>query len=65
MSKMSLAAYFMGVLISVILGVAVVIPIVKNVTAEAGLSGTDGTIAGILSTLILLVIVMLIVKAVN
>lgn len=42
-----------GVVIGVILLVAVAVPITKNVIASGNLTGTDATIAGIFTTLLL------------
>jgi len=63
MKGVSLVSGMIGVMIAVIIGGAVVIPIVTNVTA--GLTGTEATVLGYTSLLIAVVIIVAVVSLIR
>lgn len=60
--KAQVTKNFIGLMVVIIIGVAVVIPIVQNVTESAGLTGTLKTIVDILPLLIGVALVLLVVS---
>jgi len=46
--KAQITKQFIGIMVVIIIGVAVVIPVVANVTASAGLTGTTKTLVDLL-----------------
>ena len=63
MKGMTLVSGMIAVLISVIVGAAVVIPVLINVTA--GITGTTGTILGFLPLMIGVVLIVAIVSLIR
>lgn len=47
-AQSNLAGLFVGILIAAVIGVAVVIPVINDVTASANLTGTTDTVVGLL-----------------
>ena len=60
--KAQVTKNFIGLMVVIIIGVAVVIPIVQNVTESAGLTGTLKTIVDILPLLIGVALVLIVVS---
>ena len=57
-AKKGQVANFVYMAIAVILGIGLAVPITKSVVAQANLTGIDATIAGFLSTLIIVGVLM-------
>jgi hypothetical protein len=51
---------FIGVMVVIIIGVAVVLPVIKNVTDSAGLTGITGTIVSYLSTFVAIALLLVV-----
>ncbi len=49
-----------GVLVVIIIGVAVCLPIIANVTSEAGLSGIQGVIVSYLGTFVAIMLLLVV-----
>lgn len=60
--KAQVTKNFIGLMVVIIIGVAVVIPIVQNVTESAGLTGTLKTIVDILPLLIGVALILIVVS---
>ena len=52
---------FIGIMVVIIIGVAVVIPVVANVTANAGLTGTTKTLIELLPLFIAIALILVVV----
>jgi hypothetical protein len=59
---MSMVKGLIGVAVAVIIGIGVAVPITSSVVASANLTGTDSLIAGFLTTLIVVAILIGIVS---
>jgi hypothetical protein len=55
---MALANAFTGVMTAVIIGIGVAVPVTAAVISSANLSGTDAILAGFVTTLIIVAIVV-------
>ena len=55
---MAIASGFINVMVAVILGVGVAVPVAQSVIASANLSGTDATLAGFITTLIIVALLV-------
>jgi len=54
---MGLVNTIMGVMVAIIIGVGVAIPVTNQVISDGNLTGTDATLAGFVSTLIVAAII--------
>jgi len=52
---------FIGIMVVVIIGVGVVIPIIANVTATAGLTGTTKTLVDLLPLFVAIALILVVV----
>ena len=52
---------FIGIMVVIIIGVAVVIPVVQNVTEVAELEGTSATLVGLLPLFIAIALILVVV----
>lgn len=57
-----LIGMFVGIIIAVIFGATIIIPLLNNVTTTAGLTGTNAVIAGFLTQIFLIGLVVMICK---
>lgn len=55
---MAMASAFINIMVAVIIGVGVAVPITSSVVESANLSGTDAILAGFITTLIIVAIVV-------
>ena len=55
---MAMAGGFINVMVAVILGIGVSVPVAKAVITSANLTGTDSILAGFITTLIIVAIVV-------
>lgn len=60
--KAQVTKNFIGLMVIIIIAVAVVIPVVQNVTESAGLTGTVATIVNLLPLLIGVALILIIVS---
>jgi len=58
--KAQVVKQFIGVMVVIIIGVAVVLPIIANVTETAGLSGIEGTIVSYLGTFVAIALLLVV-----
>jgi Tfp pilus assembly major pilin PilA len=58
--KAQVVKQFIGVMVVIIIGVAVVLPVIQNVTASAGLTGITATIVGYLSTFVAIALLLVV-----
>jgi len=58
--KAQVVKQFIGVMVVIIIGVAVVLPVIENVTDEAGLEGITGTIVSYLSTFVAIALLLVV-----
>lgn len=59
--KAQVTKQFIGIMVVIIIGVAVVIPVVVNVTESAGLTGTTATLVGLLPLFIAIALILVVV----
>jgi hypothetical protein len=59
--KGQITKQFIGIMVVIIIGVAVVIPVVVNVTESAGLSGTTKTLVELLPLFIAIALILVVV----
>lgn len=52
---------FIGIMVVIIIGVAVVIPVVQNITESAGLTGTTATLVNLLPLFIAIALILVVV----
>ena len=62
---MDLVNGMIGAMIAVIIGVAVAIPVIVETTADANLTGTEGTIIGYLPLILAVVLLVAIVALIR
>lgn len=55
---MAMASAFINIMVAVIIGVGVAVPITASVVSSANLTGTDAILAGFITTLIIVAIVV-------
>ena len=55
---MSLVKALVGIMVAVLIGIGVTVPVVVTTVSGANLTGTDAVMAGFLSTLIIVAIIM-------
>ena len=58
--KAQVVKQFIGVMVVIIIGVAVVLPVIQNVTDTAGLTGITGTIVSYLSTFVAIALLLVV-----
>ena len=58
--KAQVVKQFIGVMVVIIIGVAVVLPVIQNVTDSAGLTGITGTIVSYLSTFVAIALLLVV-----
>lgn len=58
--KAQVVKQFIGVMVVIIIGVAVVLPIIDNVTESAGLTGIEGTIVSYLGTFVAIALLLVV-----
>lgn len=58
--KAQVVKQFIGVMVVIIIGVAVVLPIIDNVTETAGLTGITGTIVSYLGTFVAIALLLVV-----
>lgn len=58
--KAQVIKQFIGVMVVIIIGVAVVLPVIQNVTESAGLTGITGTIVSYLSTFVAIALLLVV-----
>jgi len=58
--KAQVVKQFIGVMVVIIIGVGVVLPIINNVTASAGLTGITGTIVSYLGTFVAIALLLVV-----
>ena len=58
--KAQVVKQFIGVMVVIIIGVAVVLPIIDNVTETAGLTGIEGTIVSYLGTFVAIAMLLVV-----
>ena len=58
--KAQVVKQFIGVMVVIIIGVAVVLPIIQNVTESAGLTGISATIVSYLSTFVAIALLLVV-----
>jgi len=58
--KAQVVKQFIGVMVVIIIGVAVVLPIITNVTETAGLDGIEGTIVSYLGTFVAIALLLVV-----
>lgn len=58
--KAQVVKQFIGVMVVIIIGVAVVLPVIENVSTEAGLTGITGTIVSYLSTFVAIALLLVV-----
>jgi len=58
--KAQVVKQFIGVMVVIIIGVAVVLPVIQNVTETAGLTGIAGTIVSYLSTFVAIALLLVV-----
>jgi len=54
-----------GVMVAVIIGIGVAVPVSSGVVTSANLTGTDATLAGFITTLIVTVIIVAIISLIG
>lgn len=59
--KAQITKQFIGIMVVIIIGVAVVIPVVANVTQTAGLTGTTKTLVDLLPLFIAIALILVVV----
>lgn len=59
--KAQITKQFIGIMVVIIIGVAVVIPVVANVTESAGLTGTTKTLVDLLPLFIAIALILVVV----
>jgi len=59
--KVQITKQFIGIMVVIIIGVAVVIPVVANVTESAGLTGTTATLVNLLPLFIAIALILVVV----
>jgi hypothetical protein len=59
--KAQITKQFIGIMVVIIMGVAVVIPVVDNVTKSAGLTGTTATLVNLLPLFIAIALILVVV----
>ena len=59
--KAQITKQFIGIMVVIIIGVAVVIPVVANVTESAGLTGTTATLVDLLPLFIAIALILVVV----
>jgi len=59
--KAQITKQFIGIMVVIIIGVAVVIPVVANVTESAGLTGTTATLVNLLPLFIAIALILVVV----
>lgn len=59
--KAQITKQFIGIMVVIIIGVAVVIPVVANVTQSAGLTGTTKTLVDLLPLFIAIALILVVV----
>jgi hypothetical protein len=55
---MAIASGFINVMVAVILGIGVAVPVASSVITAANLTGTDATLAGFITTLIIVALLV-------
>jgi hypothetical protein len=58
--KAQVVKQFIGIMVVIIIGVAVVLPVIQNVSDTAGLSGITGTIVSYLSTFVAIALLLVV-----
>ena len=58
--KAQVIKQFIGVMVVIIIGVAVVLPVIQNVTDSAGLTGITATIVSYLSTFVAIALLLVV-----
>ena len=58
--KAQVVKQFIGVMVVIIIGVAVVLPVIQNVTDSSGLTGITGTIISYLSTFVAIALLLVV-----
>jgi len=58
--KAQVVKQFIGVMVVIIIGVAVVLPVIQNVSDSAGLTGITGTIVSYLSTFVAIALLLVV-----
>ena len=56
--QMGIAEGFINVMVATILGIGVAVPVASQVVTAANLSGTDATLAGFITTLIIVALLV-------
>ena len=59
---MSLVQGLIGTMVAVIIGIGVAVPVTSSIVTSANLTGTDATLVGFITTLIITVIIVGIVS---
>jgi len=55
---MAMAGAYVAIMVAVIIGIGVVVPIAQSTVSSANLTGTDATLAGFISTLVIVAIIV-------
>lgn len=58
--KAQIIKQFIGVMVVIIIGVAVVLPVIQNVTESSGLEGITATIVSYLSTFVAIALLLVV-----